>query len=129
MIEKIVSTVIILSVAAMASNAQAEATHWMSAAELREFVKTSASGMWYPTKIECKDVAGRAVIRLTTVTFDRSSKPFHKWNYVIGRASELSSKVERLKRSDRFDLKYKMTQITEYTDTNGIRYGCAVAFR
>lgn len=107
-------------------SAIAASSGWMNEGQLKFFVqsKLSKGKGFYPTTIDCKP--GQYKFGYEKVP---DPKPFHKWNYVHGNASALSSLVTQLKLSDRPDLKYRIVSKAEYVDTKGIKMGCALAYR
>jgi hypothetical protein len=109
----------------VATVAYAETTEWMSKSQAENFAQNSKSNKIYPTQIDCKD---GLLIRFTTKSLG-SEKPFHKWNWVVGKASDLDKLVGRLKRSDKFELKYQIISKKAFTGADGLKYGCAIAYR
>ena len=112
-----------------AAPAGAATTQWMTKSQLNGYAKTSLRDQWYPTRIQCRQGSNGPQFRLTVKSFSSGNKPFHKWNWVEGKASDLSRMVSRLKRSDRPDLKYRIVHKTTYKNAAGVAYGCAIAMR
>ena len=118
-----------LLLAGAAAPARAETTGWMPLEQARSFAMTSKRDQWYPTAIDCRQGPDGPLFRFETASIAAAGKPFHKWNWVAGKASRLEQLVKRLKRSDRPDLKYRIIHKSTYRDSHGVEYGCAIAFR
>lgn len=118
------------------TTAQAAQTDWMGKNATLAFVKANMSAQnpnFYPTKIECKQKSrasnpGHMEIRFTYKPMP-TPKPFHKYNWVLDRASQLEKRVSKLRRSDRLDLKYRMIDKDTYVASDGSKWGCALAYR
>jgi hypothetical protein len=115
--------------AAYAAPAFADTTPWMTKVQTDQLAATSKRDQWAPTAIECQQGLNGPQFRLTTQPFTMENKPFHKWNWVEGKASRLERLVAKLKRSDRRDLKYRIVASATYKNARGAEHGCAIAFR
>ena len=120
---------LILSTALAISPAEAATTGWLSKADVNAFGKTSVQQKLYPTAIECRSVDTKPRFRLTYRTFAGANKPFHKWQWVHGRAEELQALVGKIPLKDRPELKYRIVGKHTYRSPSGALMGCAIAFR
>lgn len=109
--------------------AQAGETPWLNRSAFSPYLKNHHNGgKVIPTDIDCRVRGPDLQVKLSYVPLGSMQKPFHKWSYVIARESEVGQRVASLKRSDRFDLEYKIVMQDSVT-VNGERWLCVVAFR
>jgi hypothetical protein len=111
------------------SPASAATTKWMSTKEFNTYSDTSLAQRWYPVTIECRAGAWGPQFRFTTATFTAANKPFHKWNYVHGKATQINRLIANLRLSDKPELKYRLIHSTSYVGNDRATYACAIAYR
>lgn len=56
-------------------------------------------------------------------------KPFHRWNWLNAKTSDLTKAVGRLKLSDEKHLKYRVIQKSDYVTPSGTKMSCAIVYR
>ena len=66
-------------------------TGWMTAAQARAY-KPFIERQVYGTAIECRQGAQQVEVKLRTHAVD-ANKPFHKWQFLIVKSSELAASI------------------------------------
>lgn len=105
---------------------------WVTKAKVKPFVRrylSSAGKGAYPTKIGCRYENGRTEFKLDTKAVGGGNKPFYKWFWVEGKASELSALAAAVPLSDQPQRKYRIVSKDTYSDANGSKMGCALLYR
>lgn len=83
---------------------------------------------FYATAIDCKDDGKGPRFRVTYTALS-GPKPFHRWNWVHAKSTDLAKAVSRLKVSDEKHLKYRVVQKRSYVTAKGVEMTCAIAYR
>lgn len=126
--------VLTMAVCGVAGPSLAATTDWLSVRQVEGIVKGWGGAMYktapsqYATAIDCKDDGKGPRFRLTYMPLS-DPKPFHRWNWVFSKSSDLARQVSRLKRSDRKELKYRVVQKRSYVSPEGVEMTCAIVYR
>lgn len=112
----------------------AASTDWMTGKQADNLFKSWGGAMYgkapkaYATAIDCKDDGNGPRFKVTYKPMSET-KPFHRWNWVFAKSSDLAKAVARLKVSDEKHLKYRIVQQNSYTSGSGVEMVCAIAYR
>lgn len=100
-------------------------TPWLTFSQMQDHAHTVMKKEIYPTAIQCKSGSGnRTLVRfMTRPAF--TPKPFHKWQFVVAKKSELMKAITRIPLMDKPELKYR---IVSQADA-GTGETCALLFR
>lgn len=105
---------------------------WVTKAKVKPFVRrylsTAGKGA-YPTKISCRFEGGRTEFKLDIKAVGNGGKPFYKWFWVEGKASELAALAAAVPLSDQPQRKYRIVSKDNYTGADGSTMGCALLYR
>lgn len=115
----------------------AASTNWMTMNQMKSLFNSWGGGKdgpvatAYATAIDCKDDGNGPQFKVTYKLIKSMSgtKPFHRWNWVFTKSSDLAKAVAKLKVSDEKHLKYRVVQQSSYTGSNGVEMICAIAYR
>lgn len=105
---------------------QVGTTAWLQDQDSRDYVRQVFKREIYPTRIECRpDGAGGMEVRFHTKRATQTTKPFHRWQFVLTEPGGIEAAVTAIPLRDRPDLQYRIIS----RDRAGNVGECAVAYR
>jgi hypothetical protein len=112
----------------------AASTDWLSKKQIDEVIRSWGGAgygtlpKFYATGVDCKDDGDGPRFKMTYTALS-GPKPYHRWNWVFAKSSDITKAVARLKRSDQKHLKYRVVQQSSFVSKNGTKMSCAIAYR
>lgn len=134
MAKRLKSILLAIALSGAASPSLAGTTDWLSPKQLNNVIRSWGGAKYgtppthYATAIDCKDEGKDPRFRITFVPLS-GAKPFHRWNWVFAKSSELAKTVSKLKLSDERHLKYRVVQKSSHVDAKGVERTCAIVYR
>ena len=114
----------------------AASTSWMSKSQMDSFVSgRMAGGKAYATGIGCKESASGPMLRMSYSPFPKGyiaetgTSKFFRWNWVMGKSTEISGKIAKLHPKEKPQLKWRIVSQASYVDGAGTKMTCAVIYR
>ncbi|RWE07648.1 MAG: hypothetical protein EOS23_26350 [Mesorhizobium sp.] len=112
----------------------AASTDWLPDKQMKNVIRSWGGGLngpppkFYPTAVNCKDDGEGPQFKMTYTPMS-DPKPFHRWNWLNAKTSDLTKAVGRLKLSDEKHLKYRVIQKSDYVTPSGTKMSCAIVYR